>query len=501
MLKLYKKYVSVLLVFGMLCVGNISYAAAKGDVNGDGKINILDATMVLNYVQGKISSIDKKAADVNNDGVVNILDATKLLNVVKGKDTLEDPSDVGRISDNQAKEVLFNAVYYANSYPDLKKAFGYDSAKLYEHYYWYGIKEGRSASPVFDPKYYLNNNADLKRAFGNDYKAAYNHWIEWGCSEGRESSQYYSGKYYKNKYGDLQRAYFSNGNNANNYYKLAKHYLEWGINEKRQANLRGLVPNNMSVINPMIGKKLTAQRQGKAYANAALTSVYGNEYVSAGDVVTVLEVSGNSYKVRYPVRNGTKDRWVSKDIFVTSPVQISNLVYPLDGNYLITTLFYYYGVKRSMGYKHSVWWHRDNGGHFNALDIACPNGTKVKAVAAGKVISAPANHIIVIQHDDGMQSLYAHLRRKYVSVGDRVLANQAIGEASDVGVGGGNYHLHLEFSDRSPWEYYRDKVPFKYCQSTLKAYNNRCLSEDKQRFGEAVRWVQEHASHTKGFVY
>lgn len=58
-----------------------------------------------------------------------------------------------------------------------------------------------------------------------------------------------------------------------------------------------------------------AQRQVKAYTNSSLTATNGNEYVSQGDRVTVLNKQGNAYYVRYPVRNGTKDRWVSEDIF------------------------------------------------------------------------------------------------------------------------------------------------------------------------------------------
>jgi len=61
-----------------------------------------------------------------------------------------------------------------------------------------------------------------------------------------------------------------------------------------------------------------AQKQTRAYTNAALTMSNGNEYVSAGDNVTVLNEQGNAYYVRYPVRGGTKDRWVSKDIFNAS---------------------------------------------------------------------------------------------------------------------------------------------------------------------------------------
>lgn len=35
---------------------------------------------------------------------------------------------------------VFNATYYADKYPDLKKAFGYDENKLLEHFINNGIK-------------------------------------------------------------------------------------------------------------------------------------------------------------------------------------------------------------------------------------------------------------------------------------------------------------------------------------------------------------------------
>ncbi|MDE6419178.1 MAG: hypothetical protein K2K87_01470, partial [Lachnospiraceae bacterium] len=40
----------------------------------------------------------------------------------------------------------FNHIAYANRYPDLKEAFGYDKDALYEHYLTYGIDEGRTAT-------------------------------------------------------------------------------------------------------------------------------------------------------------------------------------------------------------------------------------------------------------------------------------------------------------------------------------------------------------------
>ncbi len=52
-----------------------------GDVNADGKINNLDAAMILKYDAGiiELSDIEKSAANVNGDASVNNLDATAIL--------------------------------------------------------------------------------------------------------------------------------------------------------------------------------------------------------------------------------------------------------------------------------------------------------------------------------------------------------------------------------------------------------------------------------------
>ncbi len=63
-------------------------------------------------------------------------------------------------------ELIFNAKFYADKYPDLKQAFGYDEIQLAKHFRTNGIKEGRTASEAFDVSYYLNSNPDLIAAFG-----------------------------------------------------------------------------------------------------------------------------------------------------------------------------------------------------------------------------------------------------------------------------------------------------------------------------------------------
>lgn len=52
-----------------------------GDVNGDGVINIFDATNTLSEYYGyiKLSGVNKIASDVNKDGKINIFDATNIL--------------------------------------------------------------------------------------------------------------------------------------------------------------------------------------------------------------------------------------------------------------------------------------------------------------------------------------------------------------------------------------------------------------------------------------
>lgn len=63
----------------------------------------------------------------------------------------------------------------------------------------------------------------------------------------------------------------------------------------------------------------TADNTVPAYRDAALTQRTGNERVDKGDVVTVFQETDKAYYVRYPVRNGTKDRWVPKNIFNSNP--------------------------------------------------------------------------------------------------------------------------------------------------------------------------------------
>lgn len=82
--------------------------------------------------------------------------------------------------------LVFDPTYYANKYPDLKKAFGTNSAALFNHFCSNGMKEGRVASADFNVITYKNNYADLRSAFGNNLPLYYRHYITNGHAEKRK---------------------------------------------------------------------------------------------------------------------------------------------------------------------------------------------------------------------------------------------------------------------------------------------------------------------------
>ena len=89
------------------------------------------------------------------------------------------------------------------------------------------------------------------------------------------------------------------------------------------------------------------------------------------------------------------------------------------------------------------------GGHFHSgLDLAVPQGTPVRAAAAGTVLSAGWNaagygFCVVLDHGHGLTTLYAHLLETAVAAGDGVAAGRPIGLVGSTGSSTGP-HLHFE---------------------------------------------------------
>ncbi len=55
--------------------------ALKGDVNGDGKVNVTDVTTLVNMILGIVSK-DMEMADIDHNGKINVSDVTALINII-----------------------------------------------------------------------------------------------------------------------------------------------------------------------------------------------------------------------------------------------------------------------------------------------------------------------------------------------------------------------------------------------------------------------------------
>ena len=87
---------------------------------------------------------------------------------------------------------------------------------------------------------------------------------------------------------------------------------------------------------------------------------------------------------------------------------------------------------------------------YNGIDIAAPIGTPIWASAAGTVIIARASGYnggyglyVAIKHDNGTQTVYGHMSKVNVVVGERVEKGEVIGAVGNTGRSTGP-HLHFE---------------------------------------------------------
>ena len=101
---------------------------------------------------------------------------------------------------------VFDAEFYATTYPDVVAVLGIDEAVLYNHYVLCGSKEGRlpfapnaatpSVAPTngvkvmpdgnkFDAGFYATRYPDIAAVLGTDEAVLYNHYVLCGIKEGR----------------------------------------------------------------------------------------------------------------------------------------------------------------------------------------------------------------------------------------------------------------------------------------------------------------------------
>lgn len=88
-----------------------------------------------------------------------------------------------------------------------------------------------------------------------------------------------------------------------------------------------------------------------------------------------------------------------------------------------------------------------DGRNHKAVDLRAPSGTSIYAVADGKVVysgwKGNYGYCVIIEHSNGMRTLYGHAKKLCCSTGDTVSQGEVIALVGTTGQSTGN-HLHFE---------------------------------------------------------
>ncbi|MET3683848.1 murein DD-endopeptidase MepM/ murein hydrolase activator NlpD [Alkalibacillus flavidus] len=150
-------------------------------------------------------------------------------------------------------------------------------------------------------------------------------------------------------------------------------------------------------------------------------------------------------KVDENVIEEAQDKIVKEGTKVVPSRGTGNFVWPAVGGYVTST----YGPR----------W----GSHHNGMDIAGVSNRTLKAADNGTVVEAGYHsgghgNRVIIDHNNGYRTLYAHLSSISVSPGQTVRKGQAIGQMGSTGRSTG-VHLHLELQKNgrtiNPGPYFR----------------------------------------------
>ena len=171
-------------------------------------------------------------------------------------------------------------------------------------------------------------------------------------------------------------------------------------------------------------------------------------------LVAALEKEQSTYEAEIDSELATSNQLASE---IARLQQNSNVIYSSGGfvwpgvNHLITSPFGYrvhpiFGVTKM----------------HTGVDVGVPYGSSVRATKSGKVVMAGwyggYGNAVIIDHGDGISSLYGHNSRLAVSVGEMVSAGQVISYVGATGYATGP-HLHFEIrkngSPVNPLDYVR----------------------------------------------
>lgn len=211
-----------------------------------------------------------------------------------------------------------------------------------------------------------------------------------------------------------------------------------------KASIEGVV-NSLGVVTEMrkttdviVPYKSTTQKTNEqivGYSKVTVTGVSGVNRVTQdivmvnGEVQSCVEVSNEVVvaPVNEVVVKGTAKTLASAK--QKQQAHAAGFIFPLpSGTWRVSS---YYG----------------DGRNHKGVDICAKSGTSIFAVADGKVIKSGWNgnygYCVIIEHSNGMRTLYAHAKKLLCNVGDIVSQGEVIALVGTTGQSTGN-HLHFE---------------------------------------------------------
>lgn len=122
-------------------------------------------------------------AEKTAQGIVSFLEKELSLKKVSGQAATDSVESI--VYGGLDYSPVFDAVYYADRYKDLKAKYGYDSIGLFTHFITHGMREGRQAIETFNVQTYKARYPDLQKAFGENLPLYYQHYVQLGRLEKR----------------------------------------------------------------------------------------------------------------------------------------------------------------------------------------------------------------------------------------------------------------------------------------------------------------------------
>ena len=160
----------------------------------------------------------------------------------------------------------------------------------------------------------------------------------------------------------------------------------------------------------------------------------GSEYnLSIYELKQYNNLSSNTIFVGQKLSLGPTDNYSEKYIkpktkITQKDVSKYNLLWPCKGS--ITSQF---GLRDGKPHK--------------GIDIACPTGTRINAVLDGEVAytgwQRGYGNVIILKHDYGLMTVYAHNDENLVAKGDKVSKGEKVGTVGNTGNTTGS-HIHFE---------------------------------------------------------